>query len=378
MPWQPKSTAPLSFDLASAFTALITGDATWGWLLAWVPLLGDIRFVTADFCANGPSQTGALEPEDFLTGSRNPIGQLINNVTLAVKLRNAAYDRVFAAYCELPPASADDCVLVGHGTYVGPTNVGQTAAFTNGPVPAGTTKFRVTNVTVNNVNPLFVELYCFTAAGGYLGQIVPNDVSTHQGGTTDVNNPYPTCRLLTCNVEPSTTGGNAAWDVMACSVAFPTDYTPQPQPQPAGVLAPTTKVYTTIADLGAELDALELKSDVALQHLQYLAQFQSPPSTSSDAPIEVAADAPVDLAGAVGFIVTVASIPAEADELFGTPVRYHRIGRVTVGTDLGWYPSIDLVHSPLLVSPLPPGATKCQVNVYPPATATVTVLRPPK
>jgi hypothetical protein len=64
--------------------------------------------------------------------------------------------------------------------------------------------------------------------------------------------------------------------------------------------------------------------------------------------------------------------------MFGTPVKYFRAGRYTLGSANGWLPAVEIEHNPQLVAGLPSGVDRIQVVVNPPATATVTALLPVK
>lgn len=384
MSYQPKSTAPASFDLASAFTALITGDTTWGWLLNWLPILGEQRLTTAQFCSAGPVSADPLSPGDFNTGSRSPLGELANTLLLAVKLRNVAYDRVFGAYCEIPavpagsPTTCFTAARVLNGTE-GNATIG------SGTLPAsGDVDLSVRTYWTSGNDQMFVGFQY--QDGGGVWQDLYNTTSFQHGWP--VGTPFiahsagstawwgrPWRLILSCH-NPGDIGFEVSWTGLCAG--SPTPFIPTPQPQPTGVLAPATKTYATIADLGAELDALELKSDFIHNAVQYLAGVTAPPQQIADSAVAAPSGSPIDLTGAVGFIVDVSGIPAGTDELFGDPRKYHRLGRVNVGSDLGWFPAIDLSVTPMVISPLPPGAKKCQVVVNPPATATVTILRPPK
>ena len=157
-----------------------------------------------------------------------------------------------------------------------------------------------------------------------------------------------------------------------------TDHVATPQPQPTGVVAPGGTTPADLASMAHELDNLELKLDHVVQMLDFMTGLIGLPPAFSDPAVPVVADTPIDLVGATGVLVTVSGIPDGADEQFGSPAKYHRLGRVTLGNDVGWMPSFDLEHNPLLIMPLPAGVTRTIVTVRPPITATVTVLRPGK
>ena len=172
-------------------------------------------------------------------------------------------------------------------------------------------------------------------------------------------------------------GGTGTYHVRFYSptTGVTTDHTPVAMPEPDGAPpALTTRVYDTIADLGAELDRQEAKLDFLESGMRFLARgIAASPAAAEDA-VPVVADEEIDITNALGVIVTIAGVPASVSEDFGVPVHLHRAGRVTLGTEAGWLPSYELTHSPFVVMPLPVGVTRSQVTVRPPMTATLAII----
>jgi hypothetical protein len=146
--------------------------------------------------------------------------------------------------------------------------------------------------------------------------------------------------------------------------------------------------YPDLPALGHELDRLELKSDSMLGLLAQL--VASDPSARLaailallgagsaviDAPAAAAADTVLDASGTVGAIVSFTDPGPEADVSFGLPTAYYHIGRVTYGTEAGWYAPQELRVNPLIIGPWGPDITRVQVAMYG-GTATVSFIRRP-
>jgi len=102
--------------------------------------------------------------------------------------------------------------------------------------------------------------------------------------------------------------------------------------------------------------------------LTYLTGTLAPPAITIAAPLPATGE--IALQQAKGIVVSVSPIPASADELFGTPTKYHRLGRVTFGTTEAWFTPVDISENPLIIAPIPPFVTRFQVAVEPPGVAT--------
>lgn len=59
----------------------------------------------------------------------------------------------------------------------------------------------------------------------------------------------------------------------------------------------------------------------------------------------------VAIANPVGLAIALAGIPSYVARDAGTPLRFHRMGRVAVGAAAGWRQNVDLVANPQLVFP---------------------------
>jgi hypothetical protein len=367
--WVPKATAPARISLASDFLALITGDATWDWLTPWVWVLGVRFYDTAEFCARGPGPV--LDPltiADFLTPTVGP-GRLWD------KLANIARDRIFGAFCEQPAVigTAGWCTYFD-GTYSASGSDGWVdypspyALF-----PATTTQIRYrTSGTLVDGGSLSLRFWS-EASTHVRVDACSNDGAFHtvtipagaRRTTIEWNGPrgdHPVTFDYDCDV-----GGSPA-----------VEWTPTVQPPVIGALEPTHNTYTTIADLGAELDHQEDKLDQLRQTLAFLVQIQAAPSLAPDEVLpgpDLPVDPPVDIpVGAIAAVVTVSTIPASSNVELLDPQRYSRLGMITLGTADGWLPSIHIEHNPQMIVPLPPWAKLIRVSVYSPATATVRFL----
>lgn len=372
MAWTKKPAAPSSFNLQAAIAALITGDSVWAWLLDWLPLVPQVTVDTAALCAAGPRTVAPFTAADFVSDPHlafdRALSQLGPNID---RIQSAAYDRVFGAYCEnIVPSGPPSTVTIELDVPVG------------GAYPAGFQPGGATHVTIETVSLLsgtsfdynFQANHTATPSGAFVDRVI-RGINTTPG------------QILGADWTPSwegfdfanlNTGGahvRMVWTVPNPGGTF--THAPTPQAQPAGVLAPITNVYGTVADLGAELDRQELKLDIILGMLNLLSQRGIVGPTSADPPVPVTG-APVIAPGAIGYRIDVSGIPAGAGEMFGTPVKYHRIGRYTLGSANGFLPAIELEHAQTLVAALPPGVDRIQVVVNAPATATVTALYPPK
>lgn len=380
MPWTRKTTAPAFVNGGEAFAALITGDATWGWLLGWVPLIGNPQIDVTALCALGPPTVLPLSLTDFIPSHpRNAREQIQSDVQLLDRLRSIMYDRVFSAYCESVVAAGtyttyfSGSVCADHGV---PWDTGIQ------PIPAGAVHSRV---TFSNISPAglanwwqYRNMYFTDAAGN--GRVDWDDGS-HSATTTGwASGPrtltgYTHFRIMLLSADdvgPHIECGNV---LIEFDGGGTTTHTATPQPAPAGLPARTSTTAATLAGIAAEVDNLEFKLDHVVELIGYLTGVTALPPSFADAPVPVVADTPQDITGAAGVIVTVSGIPAGADEQFGAPPKYHRLGRVTLGTADGWLPSFDLEHNPLVIMPVPAGVTRVEVTVRPPITATVTVLR---
>jgi hypothetical protein len=368
--WVPKSGTPSSFSLESEFVALVTGDAQWSWLLDWTALLGEISYDTSQFCAAGPSNVVPLSAADFLTSWQNPL-------VLAAKIRAAAHDRVFAAYCELPGTLVDgwgppSCTHVQGGA---PLN---TVGVPVGVVPAGATQVRIASWFDGYPGQNYGGNGCWFLEG-----------PAYSGGTSFFSDTVwgmetRAAAHATYNTTAGRTlylfiGGGGEGDLcLQFNAAGVIEHTPLAQPPIVGPIPPAHGTYLTIPDLGLELDRQEYKLDQLRQTLEYLTLSLNPPDLSTavvdtGAPIDGATVVDVP-AGAIAAVITISAIPQQANILFTDPPKYARLGTVTVGTAAGWLPSIALEHNPQLLAPLPSWAKQVRVHTFTPITSSVSFL----
>jgi hypothetical protein len=365
--WTPKGGAPATFNLNDAFAALITGDVNWGWLLSWVPLINPVQFDTAQFCARGPMTVPPLGVADF---HLDPFEQGLASGTAllqnAARLQAVAMDRVFGAYCEQVTTVSNPCTVVASAP--DPPNPGWRFVHT----PDGTQYVKMTFGGGGHVQ------WWFYAHGNsdYTNYEVGNqgNIANIPGGQTvsRTDGPNHQWMAFTFDLGPQPTL------VEVCGAAATVvPHVPTAQAQPAGVIAPLPGVYADISSLGKELDRLELKAETILAMLSVLVDRNAAGPVTSDPPADAAAG-PLVAPGAIGYAITVAGIPVGSTEMFGTPVKYARIGRYSLGSANGWLPAVEVSHSPMLVAPLPPGVDRIQVTLNAPETGTVKALYPPK
>lgn len=368
MPWVPKSTAPATFNLVDSFIALITGDATWGWLLDWLPYIVNDHFDTAAFCASGPQTVPDLSvalgpsPPD-----RNPIAVVGKIVTASFGVWAAARDRVFGAYCEFhepdpttPGWSDYDCTTF---TSPGPFRADGLHA-----IPAGATRFRARVTTFGgagmppgelmgyNWPVTIVQNYGTWSAGS--GVVLEGDLKMA---------PYNGA----IGIEWANTGTHVTecYSFYGPGLAPPSDWTVAPQPQPSGVLTPLTTVDPSLAGIAHEAELLEVKLDNLLSILQGIAGATLDLGGDLLAAADVTPDVPVEVGDAVGCVITSTGIPASRSLDFGTPQNIVRLGHINLGNADGWFPSIWLTHTPMLIRPFPAGTTRVTVTDLPAGTS---------
>jgi hypothetical protein len=374
MVWRPKTGAPVLLDLGAELARKISGNPNLGWIGAYVPLLGQDLVATADMCASGPPAGGALTLSDFIQ-ALTPFGTF----ALPKRIEEAAISQIFNDYCESPPPQgaqptwtqvwaevngpADDVTY--WVPYNGADNTGQNYRFHvhKGPGPYGPwADYGVGNDA---------HQYVWEKGGFPVDGLAPDEWwSVGPGAFTQIG-------YLITHPGQWPQGSIALEKYMAP----PTDiYNPPALNKPAGLNPPAAGVYATIADLGKELDSLEMKAETALSLLRYLATFANPatPLTSSPTPTDATPGHQVPTSNAVGCVVQVAGVPAAVSMDFADVTTLLNLGRVTLWTQYGPLSPIKIEHNPLVILPFPPGVTGVSVGVMPPATATVQLLYPPK
>jgi hypothetical protein len=165
-------------------------------------------------------------------------------------------------------------------------------------------------------------------------------------------------------------GGDHTYEIQPNSCR-PGPYDPTPQPQPTGFTPRVVPPTAAVADLAPVLFAIELKLEELLRVDRQVAQDSLPNPDDAADPIDVVPDEEIDATNWRGCVITVFDVPAAVDVGFGDPPQYTGLGRVNLGTPLGWFPSIPITSSPMVIRPMPPTVTRVTVTVRPPATATV-------
>jgi hypothetical protein len=381
MVWTPKAGAPAYFRLPDAFQGMVMAPGSpVAWLLSWTPFLDPIIYATADFCATGPPPSVLpLDTSDFI-GIGNPsiVDRALVTAHLGSRLNEIARDQLFGLYCETPavvggqwtPYTCIDIPAVASPTVQGPDNLVA--------VPSGAqySQWQWTACTLHSwPGAPAQQLHVFHLNAG-MG-IVTHDQQLENFVGDDVTHQHGPPMGGAAFVDAFSKWGAAGRFCVRFWTTGAVPYTPVAEPAPPGALPPAARVYANIPDLGAELDRQELKLDFIEGQVRFLTSLQALGPTHADTPADAAAG-PLINRKAVAFRIDVAGIPPAAGETFGTPQKFHRLGYVTIGSVNGWLESIDLEHNPLLISPLPAGVDRCQVVVYPPATATITALLPDK
>lgn len=376
--WVPKATAPEYFSLADAFLALITGDPTWGWLVDWATLIPNSGQNTAEFCAEGPIFTEPLVITDFIPTS-NPLDwrQAIHTTALAARLAAAARDRVFGAYCEQPYAggyTAPVCRTVSAAGRGG-------SAYPSGMIiPAGASHFRITvtpNPLVSGGSGQGIGVWWHHGGG-----LVFEGTFGAPGGTgTPFTSTFDT--YWGDEIYLYAYGSAADWTGQICfewdvpSGADP--YEPTAQPEPPGVGSPLRAVDPSLDGIAQELARHEFKLDTAWALLQTIAQSTVDLAGPTDAPATVTPGTDIAIGDAVAVVVTCSNVPDPMDVGFGTPQQVAKLGRINFGTPDAWYASQYLTHSPMLIRPIPLGATRITLTgINPTITATMAFIRPNK
>jgi hypothetical protein len=375
MTWTPKPTAPAHFSLADAFLALITGDAQWGWLVDWLTLLPNTGFDTAEFCAAGPQFADALVVTDFIP-TFNPLDprQLLHVAGLAVRYGAAARDRVFGAYCEQltdtglgtwgsetvwtaakSPADGTQVIVNPHPFGAHPLATSVRVRMVSPPIPATSSQdYRIYHEPSGSV---------FASWNG--GESIPTGYSSHSWTNGD-----------TIATISFTIAGGASYGISWNDGVGSETHTPTPQPQPAGVTSPLRTVDPSLAGIAAELERLEFKLDNLWPLVQAVAGATLDLGGDTLEAQDVVADVPVDVAGAVGCVITTTGIPASRSTDFGTPQNVVKLAHLNCGTADAWYPSIWLTHSPFVLRPFPPGTTRITITDLPPGAASTIALIP--
>jgi len=381
MVWTRKSSAPLSFNLGEAFAASITGDAAWDWLLGWIPISGGMVVHTDEFCALGPPADRDVDAPSWLSWASGGVVGAIARALLISQLTAFMRARQFSAFCELVVPSgtwtdyhnAFECTPAGGnwGLFVIPIPAGATHghAIFSGVTPPG----------AGDIWQYRMVLWTDAVGGGRvdIGSGLPGAGASgwDSGVFSVVGFTHFTIMLISAtDVTTHVECGNVQLQFDAGGT---TTHTAAPPVEPTGLLPPTTRTYTDIGDLGAELDAQEFKLDAILAQVMWLGEQLTPPTaTVGESPVEVT-DSAIDIGAATGIAVHVSGVPAGWGKEFSVPERYFPMGRITLTTPAGDLPAIDLTQITQVVEPLPAGVTQAVVFVKPPMTATYVLLAPP-
>jgi hypothetical protein len=374
--WTPKSTAPAAFDMGQAFGALISGQAD-SWLSAWLHLLGGELLSTANFCTNVSFDTPTLELSDFsslvptstptLIGAGLAFG--MTALSLQTKIAQYAAARIGAAFCE--SGGVGLCHFLefsGSLTATSPASWTPLAPVTIRPGCIGM------SVNIHNVGTEAAAFHILDSIAPTTS-VAPGARFIHTYGQDSGDTPgLPS--IGTFKLEVALFGTTAVPFLIEVSqhatCTAGTDAVPTIAPDPPGLPPPATNVYVNIPDLGAELDVHEHKLDLIRDLLIYLTNTVAPPAITLAPTLPASGE--IALQQAKGIVVSVSGIPPQTDETFGTPTKYHRLGRITFGTTAAWFAPIDISENPMIVAPIPPFATRVQISVQAPATASYMVV----
>lgn len=375
MVWTPQVGAPATFSLKQAMAAMVAGTEA-DWLTAWMFWIPDTWFDTTAFCLAGPPPPSvAIDLVDLLgaaTARKSPVAWALVAASVMPKLQAIADERVFAAYCQSGTAAAW-CTLLDRTWTSQPGGWADYPSDDTGPrgsklLPAGATQIRMSgsdlgggglsDLIFRNVSGTITGSYTFHIALGQETFAIP---ATSTEVVAELHGSYTTPHIV------------LEYD---CSV--PVTTTPTSQPEPAN--APPAylgNTYTTIADLGAELDRHEYKLDIALDALRWLSSYQALPTGLVGDVVDVVPGVTIPTMGANACRVTVAGVPAATSEDFTTPVRFRNLGHMTRWTVDGPLGPLPLEHNPEIFL-LDPRVISVSVNPMEPATSTVEMLYPVK
>lgn len=380
MTWEPKPDAPDTFSLKNAMAAMVAGTEA-DWLTEWMFWIPDQWFDTSDFCMAGPPPTPeGIDLIDLLSAAiagRSVAAWSLVVASIIPKLQALANDRVFSAYCQLPEQAGAGawCLLIeSHWT--------MTANWQSAPsaIDPGATDFGVP-VTAG-------QRYQFasTCPGG-LGDIIwsgptgatVGSVTYHGGlGTEEFYAPAGSARVrMQFHNYPGAPVAMTTIINHECAAPATTrDPTAAPEP-PGAPPAVSYQPYDTIPDLGRELDRQELKLDLILAGVRYLAAFAVAPTARSGPPVPIAPGDQVDVGDAAAVRVTVLNVPPAVSETFENPILFVNLGHLTMWTADGALATVKLEHNPQVFL-LPAQVTHVTAAPRLPATAVVELLYPTK
>lgn len=368
MPYRGKTGAPIVLNLGQALAAEIVGtDAAW--LGQFIPFLGMDMIDVGAMCVAGPPTDITLGPLDFIGLPWNSIG----------KLQRIAISQIFPTYCELYGVGGGQVGVWGPSQclQIGPNSA--SAPFANlynyAPAPAGTTQVRYQWIGwVDRTAPWPVQFHDTRPDGSYVSQWEQG-----AGSMAGTLNGWVTQAMTAGDhfqvVQFTDSSGQICVQYNATST--PPQPTAPDMPQPPGIPLPvSTPTAATLASIALELDRQETKLDLLVAHIITLAAaVLDQGGTPADA-VPVVPGTPTDLTDAIGFVVTVSNVPASRSLDFGEPQHIVKLGKINTGTAQGWYPSMDLTHSPMVIMPLAPKTTRVTVTDLPPGvTATIATIK---
>ena len=365
----PKSTAPVAFNAIDAIISAIHNDPVWGWLEGYAHLYPNQYVDTATFCSQGPRDAPAIGLGDLLNLA--PLGTpewFAAQQKIALRIEGILHDRLFGAMCASPaPAPVGGWCPSEFVTVPGTQALGADGAFQTWQAPPGNTSVhvRLLSKVGTGLDARVDDGYTYPpwvgrgTVGGYNDSSgAPSSWSTWAlaGGEW--------LRFLRY------AGGDHTYEIQP-NACRPGAFDPTPQPQPTGFTPRVIPPTAAVADLGPILFAIELKLEELLRVDRQVAQDSLPNPDDAATPIDVVPDEEIDATNWRGCVITVSSVPPAVDVGFGDPPQYVGLGRINLGTPLGWFPAIPITSSPMVIRPMPPTVTRVTVTVRPPATATV-------
>jgi hypothetical protein len=370
--WTKKSASPDYVNLAETVEALITGTPD-GWALPWWSLV-DNRVVDVNaFCTLGPETCASLDINDFLIGlGAGEFAPAVILLGLRDKLSCWARQRLFAAYCE-NDLSSDWGSWTCFDLHA--PDAGQVDQFVAYPAGADQFQFKwgpaIDHVGGSGQLNLYRSLGGAPTEGTRFGRVEGN-IATEQA---------PDIARTTGAFDSVYFSAKLGYEVHVC-VRFhggAEDYVPPELVEPPGLVAPTPKTYTDIADLGAELDKLEQKLHWVLDYAAAAASDKFIPLVVDGSTEEPEPDEDIELGPQhLGVIVYAAPVTYETSLEFGDPPRLFHYGRILMGNGDGWLQPIDLTVQPMIV--LKPDPTMNVVRVHARDGVTITLqklVKPP-
>lgn len=230
-----------------------------------------------------------------------------------------------------------------------------TVWWATGPLPIGTLKFDGTWAAASPVS------------GGQIGSDGPTAIC----GGPPAGHPW-LIYIASWNAEP---GAIECFDFALRGHAPPEEPVPPPKTVRPG--CPPTPDLEAVGDflcqLKDQLDRIEAKID-------WLAANTSPPPTEpADDPVPIddptiPVPKPTDAIGAV----VIVNAPMSIARYGVNPGVQFMAGHVSIGTQDGWLPSVQLKHARQLVWPLPPHSTALGLDLAPGVSASISWLKAPK